>query len=710
MRKITLAILGIALWSSVAAQSKNYTMQDATLGLRSNLAPENFKQFYWLGDQNAFVYTKDNTVIKTEVPSMKSSTFFTLADFNNAIFGKDSLKSISTINWDNKKPYVKIGNILYVLDEQQPNLKFSQWLPLPAKSANLKVKDNVVAYTIENNLFFVDRNGKTHEVTNDTQKTIVNGQSVHRNEFGIDGGIFISPQNNLLAFYRMDESMVADYPIIDWSVTPAINKNINYPMAGGTSHEVLLGVFNPSSGKTVYMQTGAPKDQYLTAVTWAPDEQSIYIALLNREQNHMRLNQYNASTGAFMKTLFEEKDDKYVEPQHPLYFLPNNNNEFLWWSARSGFHHLYRYNVNGKLLNTVTKGDWLVNDIVGVNAKKNEIIITATKESPLEKHGYAVNWKNGKMRRLDIAPGVHSIEANKTGNYILDRYSNATTPRVIEVADIQGKFRNRVLTATDPLKDYYRPKVEQVQLKADDGTPLYGKLVYPMNFDASKKYPVIVYLYNGPHVQLITNSYPASGNLWYEYLAQNGYVVFSMDGRGSANRGQKFEQAVFRQLGTVEMNDQLKGVDYLKTLPFVDAERMGVHGWSFGGFMTTSLMLRHPNVFKVGVAGGPVIDWRMYEVMYTERYMDTPQENPKGYEDNDLLTKVDQLKGKLLMVHGAQDNVVVWQHSMKFVKACVDKGIQLDYFVYPGHEHNVLGKDRIHLMQKITDYFDEYLK
>ena len=710
MKKLSWLISFLALTNLAFSQSKNYTMQDATLGLRSNLAPENFKQFYWLGDQNAFVYTKDQVVYRTEVPSMKSTTFFTLSDFNKALFGKDSLKSISDINWNNKRPYVKVGNVLYVVHAQQPTLKFSQWQVLPATAENLKVKDEVIAYTVNNNLFFIDKTGQTHTVTSDQQKTIVNGQSVHRNEFGIDGGIFISPQNNLLAFYRMDESMVADYPIIDWSVTPAVNKNIKYPMAGGTSHEVLLGIYNPLTKQTVYMQTGAPKDQYLTSVTWAPDEKSIFIAVLNREQNHMWLNQYDAHSGAFMKTLFEEKDERYVEPQHPLYFLPNSNQEFLWWSARSGFQHLYRYNTNGKLLNVVTKGDWLVNDIVGVSAAKQEILITASKESPLEKHGYAVNWKNGKMRRLDKAPGVHSIEANKAGTYILDRYSNATTPRVIEVADLQGKFRTTVLTAKDPLKDFYRPKVEQVQLKADDGTPLYGKLIYPMNFDPNKKYPVIVYLYNGPHVQLITNSYPASGNLWYEFLAQKGYVVFTMDGRGSANRGQKFEQAVFRQLGTVEMNDQLKGVDYLKSLSFVDAERMGVHGWSFGGFMTTSLMLRHPGIFKVGVAGGPVIDWEMYEVMYTERYMDTPQENPKGYADNNLLTKVGNLKGKLLMIHGAQDNVVVWQHSVKFVKACVDKGVQLDYFVYPGHEHNVLGKDRVHLMQKITDYFDQYLK
>ena len=221
---------------------------------------------------------------------------------------------------------------------------------------------------------------------------------------------------------------------------------------------------------------------------------------------------------------------------------------------------------------------------------------------------------------------------------------------------------------------------------------------------------MIVYLYNGPNVQLLHNSFPESGNLWYEYMAQRGYIVFTMDGRGSSNRGLKFEQATYGQLGTIELQDQLKGVAYLQSLPFVDVARMGIHGWSYGGFMTTSMMLRHPDVFKVGVAGGPVMDWNMYEIMYTERYMNTPQNNPKGYEEACLLNKTKNLKGKLLLIHGADDDVVVWQHSINFVKKCVDNNIPVDYFMYPGHPHNVRGKDRVHLMQKITDYFDLYLK
>jgi dipeptidyl-peptidase-4 len=700
------------------AQQKQFTMTEATLGIKSTLAPKNLKQLNWIPEQNAYVYlvgaAKNEALLRTTVPQMKSDTLVRLSEINKQLFAKEELKALPEIKWINRNQFYFSSKENYFFAEQKNGAwQYSKWLSMPENAENIKVenKSRQIAYTIDNNLFLKDIYGKSQQVTNDADKNIINGGStVHRNEFGIEGGIFFSPKGNFLAFYRMDQRMVNDYPIIDWSGVPAKNKDIKYPMAGGTSHQVTVGVFNPITGQTVYIKTGEPKDQYLTCVTWSPDEQYIYIALLNRAQNHLWLNQYNAQTGALVKTLFEETDPKYVEPQHELTFLPGSNTEFIWWSQRDGNMHLYRYNTQGKLLNQVTKGDWLVNDIAGVNANEKELIITATKESAMEKHIYAVNWQSGKINKLDDAPGVHVVDVNTNGSYIVDRYQNKDVPRIAVVKATDKNWSKNILTAEDPLTAYQRPKIESVTLKADDGTPLYGKLIYPTGFDPAKKYPVIVYLYNGPHVQLVTNTFPASGNLWYEYMAQHGYLVFTMDGRGSGNRGLKFEQATFRQLGTVEMNDQLKGVDYLKSLSFVDADRMGVHGWSFGGFMTTSLMLRHPGIFKCAVAGGPVIDWSMYEIMYTERYMDTPQENPKGYADNNLLTKTKNLNGKLLMIHGAQDNVVVWQHSINFIKACVDNGVQLDYFVYPGHEHNVLGKDRVHLMQKITDYFDDFLK
>ncbi len=701
----------ILLANSFFAQNQKFTMAEAVNGLRSNLAIKNISQFSWSEDGKTYIQAVKNGYTVTDIHSMKQDTLVSLHHINKNIAG-DKLKRLPQITFlNNTTAYYKDGNSYYKLEKSKTDWSVKKWIDVPAEAENINLisAKNALAYTIKNNLYYSE-NGNVTQITNDQNENIINGQAVHRNEFGINEGIFIAPNKEKIAFYRMDQTMVTDYPVIDWSVTPAKNTNIKYPMAGGKSHEVTLGVFNPKTNSKKFLKIDGDKEQYLTAITWSPDSKYIFVGVLNRAQNHLKMNQYDATSGNFIKTLFEEKSDKYVEPQHPLTFFPNSNTDFIWQSQRTGYNHLFHYHLDKGLVSQITKGDWLVTDILGFNEKRKEIYFTSTKETPLEKHLYRVNWNNFKMQRLDNAEGVHTGNLSKDGNWLYDVYSNASTPRQINIINTQNLKTQKIFQADNTLKNYDRPEIKNVTLKADDGTPLYGKLILPTDFDASKKYPVIVYLYNGPHLQLITNSFPASGNLWYEYLAQNGYVVFSMDGRGSSNRGMKFEQAVFRNLGETEMDDQLKGVDYLKSLPYVDAKRMGVHGWSFGGFMTTSLMLKHPDVFKVGVAGGPVIDWSMYEIMYTERYMDTPQTNPEGYKYSNLLDKVQNLKGKLLMIHGAQDDVVVWQHSVKFLKAAVDNGVQLDYFVYPGHQHNVLGKDRVHLMQKVTDYFDEYLK
>ncbi len=704
--KKTILFSTLLMSASLLAQKKNVTMEDAVLGLSTNLRIENLNQVQWIPNQNAYTQNVKTSygeaLIKKEVPSLKTDTIFRSTQFEN--------KRIPSLTWINDKQAYYSTKTVYktITNAGQQN----DWLKLPEKAENVEfdATNNQVGYVIDNNLFFVDKAGKTHQITKDGKYEIVNGKSVHQNEFGIHKGIFISPKGNLVAFYRMDQTVVTDYPIIDWSVQPAVNKNIKYPFAGTKNHTVTLGVYNPSTQKTTFLETHPEVDHYLTSVTWSPDEKHIYIALLSRNQKHMELNQYDAVSGKLIKTLFKEDDAKYVEPQHELYFVPGKNNEFIWWSQRDGFMHLYRFNTDGKLLNQITKGDWIVTDLVGENAKKKEFLIMTTKDSPKDRHLYAVNWENGKLRKITSDAGTHNVSVSTNGEYAIDNWSNDNTPRKIDVLDANGKFKQNILTAQNPLANYNTAKVENVTLKADDGTDLYGKLIYPTNFDSSKKYPVIVYLYNGPHAQLITNRFPATGNLWYDHLAEKGYVVFTMDGRGSANRGLKFEQAIHGNVATTEMNDQMKGVDFLKTLPFVDAERMGIHGWSYGGFMTTSFMLRKPDVFKVGVAGGPVLDWTQYEIMYTERYMESPQDNPEGFKNTNLINRVNDLKGKLLMIHGAQDNVVVWQHSVDFIREAVKNGVQMDYFVYPGHEHNVRGKDRVHLMQKITDYFDLYLK
>jgi dipeptidyl-peptidase-4 len=698
--------------SFLFAQNQKFTIAESVNGLRGNLAVKNIAQFSWSDDSKSFYQGVKNAYLVTDVQSLKQDTLVSLYELNKNLSTENQLKNFPRITFINKdKGYYSQKSKYVWVEKSGKDWKLKDWISLDEKAENIELLSNNAGfvYTINNNLF-VNKSGKMIPITADQNEDIVNGKAVHQREFGITKGTFISPDNSKIAFYRMDQMMVTSYPIIDWSVTPAVNKNIKYPMAGTASHHVTLGIFDIKSNKKIFLNIEGDPEQYLTAITWSPDSRSIFVGVLNRNQNHLQMNQYNVSTGTFMKTIFEEKSDVYVEPQHELTFFPNSNTDFIWQSQRTSYNHLFHYNLEKGLVSQLTKGDWLVTDLLGFNEKKKEIFYVSTQETPLEKHLYKINWSNFKTERLDSEPGIHTGILSKDGNQLYDSYSNSNSPRVVNLISTTTDKSKNILTSENTLTKYQRPEVKNVTLKADDGTSLYGKIILPTDFDANKKYPVIVYLYNGPHLQLVTNSFPASGNLWYEFMAQKGYILFTMDGRGSSNRGLKFEQAIFRNAGETEMKDQIKGVEYLKSLPYVDAKKMGIHGWSYGGFMTTSFMLKHPEIFKVGVAGGPVIDWSLYEIMYTERYMDSPQNNPEGYKKANLLDKVQNLKGNLLMIHGAQDNVVVWQHSMKFLKAAVDHGVQLDYFVYPGHEHNVIGKDRVHLMQKVTDYFDEYLK
>ncbi|MGE5395771.1 MAG: DPP IV N-terminal domain-containing protein, partial [Candidatus Saccharibacteria bacterium] len=577
----------------------------------------------------------------------------------------------------------------------------------PKESENLDFDNNrsMLAYTIKNNLFVATTSGTT-QVTNDSIEHIINGAAVHRNEFAIEKGTFWSPKGNLLAFYHMDETMVGDYPLVDYMTREAELVNIKYPMAGMTSHQVTLGIYNTATRQTIYMKTGEPKDHYLTNISWSPDEKTIFIAELNREQNHMRLNQYDATTGDLIKTLLEEEDPKYVEPLHPILFVGNNAEKFYFQSNRDGFNHVYCYQMKDGRISQITKGNWEVTELLGFDAGEKYMYFECTNENGLERNLYKINLQSKKMDRLTKQPGTHSGLLSPDKSTIIDRWSSTEVPGQIDLISAKGELIKTIAVAPNTLKDYQLGENTVFTIKADDGvTDLNCRMIKPTNFDPSKKYPVIVYVYGGPHAQLVNKTWLNGVRWWEYYMASKGYIAFTVDNRGSSNRGKAFENVTHRQLGIVETADQMKGVEYLKSLPYVDAQRIGVHGWSFGGFMTLNLMLRHPETFKVGVAGGPVVDWSMYEIMYGERYMDTPQENPDGYKNSNMLNYVQNLQGKLMLIHGVQDQTVVMQHSIDFLKKCIDLGKQVDFFVYPTHEHNVRGVDRVHLMEKVSNYF-----
>lgn len=556
-----------------------------------------------------------------------------------------------------------------------------------------------------------------------TKPGLVFGQSVHRNEFGINGGIFWSPNRNKLAFYMMDESMVAEYPMVktlkDGMAKP---QPFRYPMAGEKSHEVQVGILTADL-KPLFLQTRKDnsveeRENYLTNLTWSPDENYLYIAKVNRGQNHMWLERYDVNTGKLDKVLFEESNSRYVEPCEGLYFLPRNPkkkpaqpDQFLWFSMRDGYKHLYLYNADGQLLRQVTSGPYEVEEFLGFDAKGENIFVYANKDNLAGRAAYKVNLKSGQMTRLTDARGYHTVTINEAGTLLIDEYSSVDIPRRGVVTDIATGKSVELYTAPNPMAEYAMPGIELGTIKAADGkTDLYYRLITPPNMEPGKKYPTLVYVYGGPHSQLVTDKWLADANLYFCFLAQQGYVVYTLDNRGTDNRGFEFESCTHRQLGTIEMADQMEGVRFLRGLPYVDKDRMGVEGWSFGGFMTITMKLAHPEIFKVGCAGGPVIDWSWYEVMYGERYMDMPQENPEGYRNNRLIDKAKDLEGRLLVIHGAEDNTVVWQNSIEFVEACINAGRQVDYFIYPHHEHNVRGAERVHLYEKMFDYYETHLK
>lgn len=714
MKRIKLLLFLLSLMSSMSAQDKLFTLEELNFGGKDyhRLQHEN-KWLTWWGDE--LIRTDVEECYLVDKKTGKETKLFTLDEVNRWLKSDDmfhvrALFSASFPYPD--QPLVALGNKKSFL---LLNFKTHEVVWQDSISGQIANDWNEVskatAYVKGHQLYVADAKGTEHQLTTDGSREIVYGQSVHRNEFGIQKGTFWSPDGMRLAFYRMDQSMVADYPQVDIFPREATYEPDKYPMAGMTSHEVTIGVYDLNIDKTVYLKAGDPKDRYFTNIAWSTDAKTIYLFELNRDQNDCRLVSYDAQTGNKLAEIYRETSEKYVEPLHPIQFLPWDDSKFIMQSQRDGYNHIYLYNTNGQLLKQLTSGPWVVLNVLGFNAKQKSIIIEANKYHPLHRQLYSVNIRSGKMTQLTSDDGVHHGELSVSGSFVIDRHSAPTQPFNLNVLPVDGRKGTRLLTAEDPWKDYVQPIFECGSIKAADGTTdLFYRMVKPHDFDITKKYPTVVYVYGGPHAHNVEAAWHWYSRSWETYMAQKGYIVFILDNRGSENRGRDFEQATFRQLGQIEMQDQMKGVEYLKTLPFIDMQRLGVHGWSFGGFMTISLMLNYPDVFKVGVAGGPVIDWKWYEVMYGERYMDTPKTNPEGYAKISLLDKAKNLKGKLQIITGYNDNTVVPQHCLSFLYACVKAGTQPDFFAYPGEEHNMRGHASVHLHERITQYFEDFLK
>ncbi|GIZ15796.1 S9 family peptidase [Capnocytophaga catalasegens] len=709
MRKIVfITFLLVCTWF-VRAQEKTISTVDATLGYWYGLYPETLYNLQWLKDTNAYVYATEQSFVITDAQTNKQTTI-SISDLKKTY---PDIKKYPQIQYIDSHILVFRDDKSYQLYDYVAQKPF-QFIEIDENAQNdvFNKQNNAVAYTIDNNLYIGTSQNAKIAVTNHQNSEIVSGQSIHRNEFGIKKGIFWSPNGNYLAFYEKNESNVTNYPLVDINTTPSSLKNIKYPMAGMPSEQAKVGIFNLKTQKVIYLDINTTDEHYLTNLSWSLDEKYILLAEINRAQNQYDLNRYDVVSGKKINTILTEKNDKWVEPENPAVFLPKSNNEFLWLSEKDGFMNVYLYNINGKLIKQLTNFQWVVQEIIGFDNKGENIFISGTGIDPREQKTFKIHLKSGKYENITPSEGTHNTQLSYNGNFLIDQFSNIQLPNRIEIIDLSKKnTRNTILNAVNPLRDYNIGTIELLKLKAEDNTDLYAKMIKPKHFDPTKKYPVLLYVYGGPHAQLVTNSWLASTELWMLAMASNeNYIIFTLDNRGSANRGFAFESVIHRNLATYAIKDQLTAVDFLKKQKYIDPNRLSVYGWSFGGFLASSLMLRYPTFFTTAVAGGAVTDWKYYEVMYGERYMDTPQENPDGYQNTHVNNYIKNLKGKLLFIHGYLDDVVVPEHVLSVSQEAIKQGKLIDLFLYPNHKHNVSGQDRAHLTKLISEYIIEHNK
>ena len=704
MNKKIILIFSLFIAITGQAQLKTFTLDEAVMQQNRAFRADKLLGFQWIPNTNKYVYYTDaaSKMMSASTTDSKAKELITLTEVNAALGTK--LKNFSGLEWiDTNTVLISTNGKYYTYSLTSKSGKNIQETPETAENQTFDSGKQNLAFTEKNNLYFFNKDKAKITVTNEANEGIVSGQSIARNEFGINNGIFWSPKSSYLAFYQKDQSEVADYPLLDINETPGKLVNLKYPMIGQKSEKPRVGIYNLATAKTVFISPKGNSDDYLTNLSWSSDEKYVLIAELNRAQNDMNLNVYDAQTGTFVRTILNEKNNAWVEPEHEAFFPSTTSNNFVWFSEKDGFQNLYYYSIDGKLIKQLTANKFSAREIIGSNPAGAEIYFKATGANPTNMLAYKVDLK-GKQTLITKDEGVHTVTISTDGNWFFDEFSNHTIPSKSLIFDKKLKATT-LLESKNKYDGYQLGTAEIKTIKAADGTTdLYTRLIKPSNFDPNKKYPVMVYVYGGPHAQLINNSFLDGANLWMYWMAEQGYLVFTVDNRGSDNRGFAFESVIHGRLGVNEMEDQLKGVAYLKSLPYVDGNRLAVHGWSFGGFMTTSLMLRKPDTFKVGVGGGPVTDWKYYEVMYGERYMDTPAENQKGFDEASTLNYVNNLKGKLLLIHGTNDDTVVMQQNFSLIKKFVESGKQIDFFAYPMAKHNVQGKDRVHLMTKVLNY------
>ena len=589
-----------------------------------------------------------------------------------------------------------------------------KWIQLTAtneheRDPRLSPDGKRVAFLRGSDIFSMEISSKRIvRLTRDGSATLWNGRPdwVYPEELSLRRAYWWSPDSSKIAYLQFDVSRELIHPQMDLLPVRAVFEPERYPKAGTNNADVRLGIVSADGGESHWLDIGETRDMLLARLAWLPDSERLAVQRLNRVQNRLQLLLIHAASGS-SRTLLEETDPWWINLHEALRFLPKSN-QFLWASERTGFLHLYLYSMDGKLEKQLTGGEWEVTSIAGVDESARTIYFLSTEASPLERQLYSVSFDGGARRKLTSASGMHAIDMSPTARFYHDSHSSAEQPPSRTIHEASGKQLSVFREADSKIQEMYELlPTEIVKVPAEDGTTLYARLTRPAKFDPSKKYPAIVMVYGGPHTQTVTNAW--SGASFNQALAHRGFVIWQLDNRGSSGRGHRFEAKLYRRFGMQELEDQIKGLDYLVSRGFVDPARVGIHGWSYGGFMTLYSMLNAPRRFKAGIAGAPVTDWRNYDTIYTERYLGTPQQNNDGYQKSSPINIAENLEGKLMLVHNFEDDNVLFQNTMQMNDALQRANKSFELMLFPQKAHGVTGPPRRYMLERMAAFFEANL-
>lgn len=699
------------LLSSAWAQKNDpLALSEAVIGAYGELRPQTLRSFQWMPEGAGYSYIigqGDATRLVVKNASDRSHQEVTLSALNAGVTstGYLAMRFFPSVRWQsNQELLFDYFNKVFSYHIETGATQLLVSYDDNSRHADFNAERVSIAYVLDNNLFVHFSDSTILPVTAHENQSIVSGAPIHRYEFGITKGTFWSPDGSKLAFYESDESQMVEYPVTDYRPEMPQPRNIRYPVPNMPGERPRVGIFNVESKEVKYLD-GGQEEKYISHLTWGPDGQSVFLTELDRAQQHLQLVRYQIPNGERTVILTEQDTAQFVEPLAAPVFLPDPRDGFLWLSNADGYKHLYHYNSQGKLNRQITKGEFDVAEIIGFDDSGRNAIITAH-HPVLERHVFSVNLRRGRMKQITNDTGLHSATLSSDNKYLMITLSSEDIPGRNDLYLSSGEFVQTLHTAENPLTSYSTGTTEIISFKAHDGSDLYGRIVKPSKMEPGAKYPVLVYVYGGPQAQLVNRGWLNGAGLWMHHLAEQGYIVFTLDNRGTANRGNHFARQTHGQLGTIEIQDQLSGVAYLKKLDYVDADNMAVYGWGYGGYLAASLMLRTPGIFKAGVAGGAMTNWRLYESIFTERHMGTLDSNEDAYDRAGLIEYADNLKGALLLMHGVSDEVVPVGHHMKLMQRFVELGVHAEQFLFPAHGHHIRGRDRLHMMERVVNFLN----